>query len=354
MSTGQTLRTMVTARLTAVAEDIIALFEGTVAEYEEELCVCKQEILRNREENKKSQQENLKLNRMNQRNREEIIALKEEIQRNQALLQSKINPKIALPRPGSQDPPSSPGSEAKQGPKQGLNPGLAQESDQNSDQEDNPHPLIKEEPEEIDDPDEPNTIQLPEVVPKRVKTEESSLPQQSELREDLSTDKHDFDDWSAPFSCSEAQMETEADGDHYHRVMAAQDSGPDSFVGDGDLFVGDGDSYAGDGAEAGAPVYNEDMSGTAEGEKKHQCPLCLKQFTRKQTLQIHFRVHTGEKPYSCSICEKTFAKKFTLDGHMRTHTGERPYSCFYCTRSFTQSSSLKTHMKKTHNRKWNV
>ncbi|KAK7882945.1 hypothetical protein WMY93_029119 [Mugilogobius chulae] len=39
----QTLRSLVNARLTAAAEDIFALFERTLAEYEEELCRSKQE-----------------------------------------------------------------------------------------------------------------------------------------------------------------------------------------------------------------------------------------------------------------------------------------------------------------------
>uniref|UniRef100_A0AAV2M4W3 C2H2-type domain-containing protein n=1 Tax=Knipowitschia caucasica TaxID=637954 RepID=A0AAV2M4W3_KNICA len=42
MSAGQTLRVLVTARLSAAAEEIFALFERTIAEYEEELRLCKE------------------------------------------------------------------------------------------------------------------------------------------------------------------------------------------------------------------------------------------------------------------------------------------------------------------------
>ncbi|CAL9706297.1 unnamed protein product [Knipowitschia caucasica] len=133
-------------------------------------------------------------------------------------------------------------------------------------------------------------------------------------------------------------METEAVGDHYHRVMAAQNSAP-----------GSQNSAPGSYVESRA----RNMWGTDEERRKHQCPLCLKRFTSKQSLQNHSRVHTGEKPYSCSVCEKAFAKKFTLDAHMRIHTGERPYSCFICMRGFAQRSNWNAHMK-THNRNGNV
>ncbi|KAK7882058.1 hypothetical protein WMY93_028232 [Mugilogobius chulae] len=49
MSVSQTLRALVNARLTAAAEDIVALFDGKIAEFEEELCRCKQENQRKQE-----------------------------------------------------------------------------------------------------------------------------------------------------------------------------------------------------------------------------------------------------------------------------------------------------------------
>ena len=39
----QSLRALVNERLTAAAEEIFALVERTIAEYEEELCRCKEE-----------------------------------------------------------------------------------------------------------------------------------------------------------------------------------------------------------------------------------------------------------------------------------------------------------------------
>ena len=46
MSKVQMLRCLVNERLTAAAEEIFALFERTIAEYEEELCGSKEETRR--------------------------------------------------------------------------------------------------------------------------------------------------------------------------------------------------------------------------------------------------------------------------------------------------------------------
>ncbi|XP_055083995.1 gastrula zinc finger protein xFG20-1-like [Periophthalmus magnuspinnatus] len=281
MSKGQTLRALVNERLTAAAEEIFALFERTIAEYEEELCRSKEE---------------------NQRN---------------------------------QDTPQT--------------------------------PRIKEEPEEQSVKQEEDTLpaQLPVGVPESsavcVKTEESSLlhHRQTEHREetqgeDISTEPHlhseteghmehssdtdNDEDWSAPFSCSAAKMETDADGDHCNQVQirARNSAAPNSGL----------SSKYKSAPETSATVNYGDMSGTAQGadKKKHQCSVCKKRFGTKQILQRHIRVHTGERPFSCLICTKTFTEKSHLDRHIKIHTGERPYSCLTCKKTFTQKASLDYHV----------
>ncbi|KAK7918780.1 hypothetical protein WMY93_010064 [Mugilogobius chulae] len=91
------LRALVQERLTAAAEEIFALFEGTIAEFEEEL-------RRSKEENQKKQE----------------------------LLEAVLNPSVVLFRESVQIQPSSPGA--------GLNPGLNQDPE-------TPQTQIKEEPE---------------------------------------------------------------------------------------------------------------------------------------------------------------------------------------------------------------
>ncbi|XP_072295431.1 uncharacterized protein [Eucyclogobius newberryi] len=183
------LRALVNARLTAAAEEIFALVERTIAEYEEELC-------RSKEEN----------------------------QRNQQLLEEVLSPQLRLHR-------------AEGCQIDWCNPDPVKQETLETAQ-------IKEEPEEhlLKQEEE----QLPEFTAVCVKSEEqSSLLQQrqTEHREltqgehcggagaDISLDPHGHlhsqteeqtdndEDWEPSASSSTAQMETEADGDHYNQVQ---------------------------------------------------------------------------------------------------------------------------------------
>uniref|UniRef100_A0A8C6SVZ3 C2H2-type domain-containing protein n=1 Tax=Neogobius melanostomus TaxID=47308 RepID=A0A8C6SVZ3_9GOBI len=186
-------------------------------------------------------------------------------------------------------------------------------------------------------------MSVPESGAVRVNTEESSeqgedissethFHSETEGHSEHSSDTDSDDDWEPPFSCSAAQMKTEADGENYNQVQGRDRStklSPNN---------------------KSAPetiVHNEDKSGPdrAEKKKKHQCSVCKKRFGGKGNLKRHIRVHTGVRPYSCSTCSKAFVGKANLIIHIRTHTGEKPYGCSTCNKAFVGKGDLIKHVR---------
>ncbi|KAK7938800.1 hypothetical protein WMY93_002126 [Mugilogobius chulae] len=224
MSKGEALRDFVKQRLTAAAEEIFAHFERTIAEYEEEL-----------------------------------RRYKEESQKKPALLEFVLIPKAALLRAD------------------GLNH--------------DPNQEIQETPQIKDEPEEQNVQHLqvcvPESSPVCVKTEESSLLQQTELKqeetqgEDVSTEPHlhseterdtehssdsnNEEEWRVPLNCSDENHDNQV---HIrNKRTTAQKSGLSS-------------KYK-SAPETSATVNNGDKSGTAKGAegKKNQCSAAQPQAT---------------------------------------------------------------------------
>lgn len=79
--------------------------------------------------------------------------------------------------------------------------------------------------------------------------------------------------------------------------------------------------------------------------KHHLCDICGKDFTGKDLLRLHYKMHTGVKQYKCSYCTKAFVKRQYLVMHERIHSGEKPFACEYCGKAFNQRTSLKTHTR---------
>ncbi|XP_066961241.1 uncharacterized protein [Macrobrachium rosenbergii] len=66
----------------------------------------------------------------------------------------------------------------------------------------------------------------------------------------------------------------------------------------------------------GAMALKKHVSMVHETKPQFQCEFCSKNFKRKETLNVHRRIHTGEKPFPCSRCDYASETKGNLKAHM--------------------------------------
>ncbi|XP_072294033.1 uncharacterized protein [Eucyclogobius newberryi] len=353
MSKSVALRALVNARLTAAAEEIFALVERTIAEYEEELC-------RSKEEN----------------------------QRNQQLLDSVLSSQNSHGAGVQFEPPRGedfvPSSDAEE----------EQSSRRRDDREDLtfiPNILVK---------DEENLSSLfgqSETAPRghANKTQQFLLKHFGEKRTDYDSDiedgwtprgsgadklqkdegREDHKDDSLETMLSESLSDNDGGGEHKvqsHECLACGEA----FKGDAELHkhmdshvsfncpICGQDFPLEDEFKAHLAVHGVNASFSCSecdaqfalqthlerhlkihaSHTTFSCPVCSKSFTRKYRLRSHMSSHTGEKPFSCPVCGRGFTRKDNLGAHMATHTGQKPFICAVCNKCFMRKDRLTAHM----------
>ncbi|XP_030002759.1 gastrula zinc finger protein XlCGF57.1-like [Sphaeramia orbicularis] len=91
----------------------------------------------------------------------------------------------------------------------------------------------------------------------------------------------------------------------------------------------------------------EDLTAHLQNHRQNSktCSFCGKTFQSILAQELHVRLHTGEKPFSCDVCGKKFSQKGNMTSHMRVHVANKPFSCKECNRAFCHMTSLERHMQ---------
>lgn len=94
------------------------------------------------------------------------------------------------------------------------------------------------------------------------------------------------------------------------------------------------------------------------GTRQWRCFECNKEFTKKNDLQRHLRIHSGFRPYMCSICDLKFTQKSTLNRHISAihildEKDKYNFECYICEKKFNRKDHLESHIVNCHIKKIN-
>ncbi len=59
----------------------------------------------------------------------------------------------------------------------------------------------------------------------------------------------------------------------------------------------------------------------ARGHTIYRCLICYRQFSTKEDVRRHIRVHSGERPFKCDLCDCRYKQKSKLNQHYRSKHG---------------------------------
>ena len=85
------------------------------------------------------------------------------------------------------------------------------------------------------------------------------------------------------------------------------------------------------------------VSLTDQEKRDLTCAVCLKKYSRLDTLVAHHRNVHNDTVIECDVCLKRFSSTQGLERHQVTHNDARPHRCPRCLKSFKRADSLAAH-----------